>query len=143
MLVHSGLSCPISLPLAMTRSTGWPWRASATASSESAVPAPPVPGRPSNSLATTATRLCSAPEVAVLADTIRNIVGGERREARSGATFQKLRPDDGSLLCLAPRSGRDEVAEAVEAARLAHTGWAARTPVERGELVREIALALR
>jgi aldehyde dehydrogenase (NAD+) len=41
-----------------------------------------------------------------------------------------------------PRSGADDVAAAVAAARRVQPGWAAVTPVERGRLVREIALAL-
>jgi acyl-CoA reductase-like NAD-dependent aldehyde dehydrogenase len=41
------------------------------------------------------------------------------------------------------RSGADDVAAAVAAARRAQAGWSVRTPVERGELVREIALALQ
>jgi len=47
------------------------------------------------------------------------------------------------LLCEASRSDAADVAAAVAAARAAQADWAARTPVQRGELVREIALALR
>ena len=47
------------------------------------------------------------------------------------------------MLCTAPRSDAADVAAAVEAARVAQPGWAARTPVERGQLVRELAEALR
>src|SRR5919198_478518 len=54
--VQAGLSGPISRPLAIRKSARCPWRPSATASSESAVPAPPVPALPSNSLATTVIR---------------------------------------------------------------------------------------
>jgi aldehyde dehydrogenase (NAD+) len=79
----------------------------------------------------------------VTVGTVANLVGGEAVPAASGATFEKLRPADGALLCHAPRSGPDDVAAAVAAARAARPAWAARTPVERGELVRELALALR
>ena len=72
-----------------------------------------------------------------------NIVGGEEGTASSGATFAKYRPSDGSQLCLVVRSGAEEVAAAVEAAREAQPAWASRTPVERGQLVRELALGLR
>ncbi len=61
----------------------------------------------------------------------------------SGETFEKLRPADGSLLCRGARSGAEDVAAAVDAARSAQPEWAALTPVERGRLVREIALALQ
>jgi len=81
--------------------------------------------------------------VADFPDTISNIVGGERRPSASGATFEKRRPADGRALCEVARSSGADVDAAVAAARAAQPGWAGRTPVERGELVREIALALR
>jgi alpha-ketoglutaric semialdehyde dehydrogenase len=73
---------------------------------------------------------------------IRNLLAGENVTALLGDTFDKLRPVDGSRLCSVPRSGADDVAAAVAAARRAQPGWAAVTTVERGRLVREIALAL-
>jgi alpha-ketoglutaric semialdehyde dehydrogenase len=73
---------------------------------------------------------------------VANLVGGKRRPAVDG-TFEKLRPDDGALLCRVARSGAAEVAAAVAAARAAQPEWAARTPVERGRIVRELALALQ
>jgi acyl-CoA reductase-like NAD-dependent aldehyde dehydrogenase len=72
-----------------------------------------------------------------------NLVGGREAAAASGRTFEKLRPADGSLLCTAPRSAADDVAAAVAAARAAQPEWAARTPVDRGQVVRELALALQ
>jgi acyl-CoA reductase-like NAD-dependent aldehyde dehydrogenase len=57
--------------------------------------------------------------------------------------FRKCRPADGSLLVTVPRAGAVEVGTAVAAARQAQPGWAERTPVERGDLVRSIALALK
>jgi aldehyde dehydrogenase (NAD+) len=74
---------------------------------------------------------------------IPNLVDGDKAPAISGRCFDKLRPTDGTLLCRAARSDAAEVDAAVGAARRAQPAWAARTPVERGELVREIALALR
>jgi aldehyde dehydrogenase (NAD+) len=74
---------------------------------------------------------------------IQNIVGGRSVEAAGGERFQKFRPADGSLLCTVARSGGPDIAAAVASARAAQHSWAARTPVERGELVRELALALR
>jgi acyl-CoA reductase-like NAD-dependent aldehyde dehydrogenase len=74
---------------------------------------------------------------------VPNLVGGEAAPAASGRTFDKLAPATGELLCRAARSEAADVAEAVTAARGAQADWAARTPVERGELVREIALSLR
>ena len=72
---------------------------------------------------------------------ISNIIPGS--DGRPGRTFEKLRPADGSLLCHVPRSDAEVVDAAVAAAREAYRNWAGRTAVERGELVRELALALR
>jgi len=72
-----------------------------------------------------------------------NLLAGRGAPAASGETFEKARPADGSLLCHVARSGADDVAAAVAAARDAYPAWASRTPVERGELVRELALRLR
>jgi aldehyde dehydrogenase (NAD+) len=71
-----------------------------------------------------------------------NVIGGETAPAHAG-TFEKLRPADGTFLCRVARSAAEEVEAAVSAAVAARPAWAVRTPVERGELVREIALALR
>jgi acyl-CoA reductase-like NAD-dependent aldehyde dehydrogenase len=73
---------------------------------------------------------------------IANLVGGQRASAESG-TFEKLRPADGTLLCRVARSGSAEVGAAVAVALAAQPEWAARTPVERGRIVREIALVLQ
>jgi acyl-CoA reductase-like NAD-dependent aldehyde dehydrogenase len=74
---------------------------------------------------------------------VANLIGGRDAIAVSQRVFEKLRPVDATALCLAPRSGGEDVAAAVAAAKEAQPGWAARTPVERGRLVRELALALQ
>ncbi len=74
---------------------------------------------------------------------IPNLIAGEERPAASGEWLDKLRPSDGSLLCRLARSGAEDVDAAVAAARAAQPAWAERTPVERGDVVREAALALR
>jgi aldehyde dehydrogenase (NAD+) len=74
---------------------------------------------------------------------IANLIAGRDAPASAGRSFEKLRPVDGSILCTVPRSDADDVEAAVAAARSAQPGWAARTPVERGEVVRELALALQ
>jgi acyl-CoA reductase-like NAD-dependent aldehyde dehydrogenase len=71
-----------------------------------------------------------------------NLIDGREVPAASGRTFEKLRPADGSRLCDVPRSDAEDVAAALAAARAAQPVWASRTPVERGRLVREVALAL-
>jgi alpha-ketoglutaric semialdehyde dehydrogenase len=54
-----------------------------------------------------------------------------------------VRPADGSRLCRVPRSDDLDVSAAVAAARSAQPAWATLTPVERGRLVRELAVALQ
>jgi acyl-CoA reductase-like NAD-dependent aldehyde dehydrogenase len=74
---------------------------------------------------------------------ISNLIGGRRAAAVTGRTFEKVRPADATLLCRVARSDPADVEAAVAAARAAQADWAAQTPVERGRLVREIALALQ
>jgi aldehyde dehydrogenase (NAD+) len=74
---------------------------------------------------------------------VPNHVDGKDVPALSGEWLDKHRPADGSLLCQVARSGSEDVAAAVAAARRAQPEWAARTVVSRGELCREIALVLR
>jgi alpha-ketoglutaric semialdehyde dehydrogenase len=76
-------------------------------------------------------------------DSVPNLIGGEAVPAASGAWLDKVKPADGSLLCRVARSGADDVAAAVAAARRAQPEWAERTPVARGEILRELALLLR
>jgi len=74
---------------------------------------------------------------------IPNLIAGEPVPALSGAWLDKLRPADGTLLCRLARSRTEDVAVAVRAARAAQPAWAERTAVERGEIVRALALLLR
>jgi aldehyde dehydrogenase (NAD+) len=74
---------------------------------------------------------------------VPNLIGGSEAAPRSGSWFEKLRPADGTRLCRVARSGTEDAAAAVAAARAAQEEWAERTPVARGDLLREIALALR
>jgi acyl-CoA reductase-like NAD-dependent aldehyde dehydrogenase len=74
---------------------------------------------------------------------VPNLVDGEERPPASGTWLEKERPADGEHLCRVARSGAEDAAAAVAAARAAQPAWAERTPVERGLLVREIAELLR
>jgi alpha-ketoglutaric semialdehyde dehydrogenase len=76
-------------------------------------------------------------------DEAPNLIDGRAISAQSGETFEKLQPADGSLLCAVARSSEPDVAAAVASAGTAQAGWSARTPVDRGEVVRELALSLR
>ncbi|MGL6278741.1 MAG: aldehyde dehydrogenase family protein, partial [Gaiella sp.] len=68
---------------------------------------------------------------------------GAACDPASGEWLDKLRPSDGAHLCRVARSGAADVDAAVRAARAAQAAWAARTPVERGDVVRAIAELLR
>jgi acyl-CoA reductase-like NAD-dependent aldehyde dehydrogenase len=74
---------------------------------------------------------------------IANLIDGRVAPSATGRTFEKLRPADGSPLCTVSRSDAADVSAAVAAAHSAQPHWAARTPVERGVLVRELTLALQ
>ena len=74
---------------------------------------------------------------------IPNLIDGDLRPAVSGEWAEKLQPADGTHLCRLARSAARDIEMAVIAARRAQADWAERTPVERGDVVREIALALR
>jgi aldehyde dehydrogenase (NAD+) len=79
----------------------------------------------------------------VVATEIPNLVDGKAEPAASGRWLDKVRPADGTLLCRVARSGADDAAAAVAAARAAQPAWAELTPVARGDVVRELALLLR
>ncbi len=74
---------------------------------------------------------------------IPNLIAGESVPALSGEWLAKLRRAEGTLLCRLARSGAEDITTAVRAARGAQPAWAERTLVERGEIVRELALLLR
>ncbi len=75
--------------------------------------------------------------------TIENRIGDARVPARGGGWLEKRRPQDGEPLCRVARSGPEDAAAAVAAAQAAQEAWAARTVVERGDVVRDVALLLR
>ncbi|HSL66453.1 MAG TPA: aldehyde dehydrogenase family protein [Gaiellaceae bacterium] len=81
--------------------------------------------------------------VSVAVRDVPNLVDGSEVAAASGDWLAKLRPSDGSDFCRFARSRADDVDGAVAAARRAQPAWARETVVARGDLVREIALALR
>ena len=80
---------------------------------------------------------------AAMPEEIQNLIGGKSAPAESGEWLEKPRPADGTVLCKVAKSGAADVAAAVEAACAAQPEWAERTPVARGDVVRELALLLR
>jgi aldehyde dehydrogenase (NAD+) len=78
-----------------------------------------------------------------LPETIPNWINGEECNAISGETFDKLSPDTGSKLCSVARSESQDVQHAIQAARNAQAAWAELTPVKRGDILHDMAQAMR
>lgn len=74
---------------------------------------------------------------------VLNFLDGAERPAAAGECFSKLAPGTGRPLCSVARSRAADVEAAVEAARQASGGWAAASPVHRGDLLRDLAFAMR
>jgi aldehyde dehydrogenase (NAD+) len=74
---------------------------------------------------------------------VQNLIDGRLRPARSGEWLEKIAPANEQVLCRVARSGAEDVADAVAAARAAQPEWGERTAVARGDVVRELALLLR
>src|SRR6185437_1707657 len=70
---------------------------------------------------------------------IQNFIGGEWRDARSGAWLDVYDPAVGAVYSQIPDSGAEDVADAVRVAHEAFPAWS-RTPVaERARILREIS----
>jgi alpha-ketoglutaric semialdehyde dehydrogenase len=74
---------------------------------------------------------------------VQNLIDGRLEPARSGEWLEKIRPADETALCRVARSGVEDAADAVAAARAAQPAWADRTAVARGDTLRDVALLLR
>ncbi len=73
---------------------------------------------------------------------VLNWIDGRQVPAGDGGLVDKLDPASGALLCRLARSGREDVDRAVESAARAQAGWAALTPVRRGEILYAVAAAM-
>ncbi|MGD9326988.1 MAG: aldehyde dehydrogenase family protein, partial [Desulfobacterales bacterium] len=78
-----------------------------------------------------------------LPETIPNWLNGEECPAISGETFEKLSPHTGRKLCGVVRSESQDVDSAIQTAKSAQVGWAALTPVQRGDILHDIAQSMR
>ena len=70
------------------------------------------------------------------------LIGGERRPAENGETFDAVNPATGEVIALVPRCGPADVGAAVDAAHAALPAWRAATPMERAARLYEFADAL-
>jgi acyl-CoA reductase-like NAD-dependent aldehyde dehydrogenase len=73
--------------------------------------------------------------MAVGTKTFRNFIGGEWVDAVSGETFESRSPATGELIGTFPRSGREDVDRAVEAARSGYEDWRLVPAPARGEIL--------
>jgi acyl-CoA reductase-like NAD-dependent aldehyde dehydrogenase len=73
---------------------------------------------------------------------ILNCIGGADVSAVGAEWFDKLNPATGDRLCEVARSRATDVNRAVAAAASAQRNWAATTPVRRGEILRDVAIAM-
>jgi len=78
-----------------------------------------------------------------LPETIPNWINGEECAVKSGETFDKLSPDTGQKLCQVARSDVQDVENAVQAAKRSQVAWVECTPVQRGDILHDIAQAMR
>ncbi|RCV57761.1 NAD-dependent succinate-semialdehyde dehydrogenase [Marinitenerispora sediminis] len=63
-------------------------------------------------------------------------IGGQWRDAGSGATFKVEDPATGAVLCEVADAGTDDAFAALDAASAAQPSWAKHPPRERGEILR-------
>src|SRR5688572_3348734 len=76
-------------------------------------------------------------------DDVPNWIAGQAAAAAAGEWFDKYDPAVGTVLGREARSRAADVDRAVAAARAGQPAWAALTPVHRGEILHDVAVALR
>ena len=74
---------------------------------------------------------------------IPNWINGETCAAKSHETFDKLSPASGRQLCKVARSRSHDVQIAIQTARKAQAEWAEITPVQRGDVLHDVAHGMR
>ncbi|WP_180127680.1 aldehyde dehydrogenase [Rhodoferax sp. BLA1] len=75
-------------------------------------------------------------------NTISLLINGERKQASSGATFERRNPLDGSVATTAPAATISDALAAVDAAAKAFPAWSALGPGERRSLLMKASHAL-
>lgn len=78
-----------------------------------------------------------------LPEIIPNWIGGRETAPKRGESVEKRNPHDGSLLCRLARSGSEDVAKAVDAARQVQPAWAAIPAVRRGLILHEMVARMK
>ncbi|MGE5340706.1 MAG: aldehyde dehydrogenase family protein [Candidatus Omnitrophota bacterium] len=74
---------------------------------------------------------------------IFNWVNGNEKTAISTKTFDKINPDNGTVLCQVARSEQADIQSAVNAAKAAQPSWADIPPVKRGLILNDVVAAMK
>ncbi|HEX4010770.1 MAG TPA: aldehyde dehydrogenase family protein [Solirubrobacteraceae bacterium] len=74
-------------------------------------------------------------DVSSLLSDATQLIGGEWVPARGGETITVINPATGETLARVPRSGADDIADAVAAAEIAFPAWRDTNPSVRGQLL--------
>ena len=77
-----------------------------------------------------------------MADLVRNYIGGQWVEARSGETFDSINPATEEIIAPIAKSGVQDVEAAVEAAKKAYDGWRLTPAPRRGEILYRVGQLL-
>lgn len=78
-----------------------------------------------------------------MANLVKNLIGGNWQEAKSGETFESINPATEEVLATSVRSGAADVAAAVEAAKAAYDKWRLTPAPRRGEILYRVAEILK
>jgi len=77
-----------------------------------------------------------------MADLVRNFIGGKWVDALSGETFDSINPATEEVVAPIAKSGAQDVASAVEAAKKAYNGWRLTPAPRRGEILYRVGQLL-
>jgi alpha-ketoglutaric semialdehyde dehydrogenase len=78
-----------------------------------------------------------------MAEQALNYIGGKWVAARSGRTFESRNPANGELICTVPRSDREDISDAVQAAESAFNRWRRYPAPKRAEIIMRVVEILR
>lgn len=79
----------------------------------------------------------------MMADLVRNFIGGVWLESHSGETFETYNPATETLIAPVAKSGADDVDAAVKAAKVAYQQWRLTPAPRRGEILFRVAQVLQ
>lgn len=78
-----------------------------------------------------------------MVELVKNYIGGEWLDARSGETLESLNPATEEVLATAPKGSAEDMNAAVEAAREAYKSWRLTPAPRRGEILYRVAEVLK